>query len=166
MQKTRRLTTAAIFTAVMLILGYLESLLPAFFGIPGIKPGFANIPVLTALFILDFKLAAAMSVTRVILSGLTFSGMSACIYSLAGAVLSLLVMGLLKKTGRFSAIGLSIAGGVFHNFGQILVAYFVVGPAVISYFPVLVVSGMLAGTVTGLIAGILVRHLPKSVTGL
>lgn len=155
-EKTRRLAMAGMFTAVMFILSYLESLLPAFFGVPGIKPGLANIPVMVALFILDWKLAAAMSIVRVILSGLTFSGLFACIYSLAGAVLSLLVMCLVKKLKLFTVVGMSVSGGVAHNLGQIIVACLMLGKSVMYYFPVLVVSGIAAGVLTGLItAGIL-----------
>lgn len=159
--KTKRLATAGIFTGVMFILGYLESLLPSFFGVPGIKPGLANIPVIVALFILDWRLAASMSFVRILLSGLTFSGMFACIYSLAGAFLSLLVMLALKKTRRFSTIGLSIAGGVAHNLGQIIVAWIVLGSSVLYYFPVLVISGILAGALTGFIAGLILQRLKK-----
>ncbi|MBR4341775.1 MAG: Gx transporter family protein [Lachnospiraceae bacterium] len=144
----------------MFIIGYVESLLPAFFAVPGIKPGFANIPVMIVIFLIDWKMAAAMSVTRIVLSGLTFSGMFACIYSLAGAFLSITVMLLLKKTGKFSVTGISMAGGVAHNLGQILVAAFVVGKAVFYYFPVLVISGLVSGFVTGLVTGIMIKMFP------
>ncbi len=157
--KTKRLATAGIFTGVMFILGYLESLLPSFFAVPGIKPGFANIPVIIALFILDWRLAASMSFVRILLSGLTFTGMFACIYSLAGAFLSITIMLVLKKTGRFSTTGLSIAGGVAHNIGQLLVACFVLNSSVLYYLPVLIISGLLAGALTGFIAGLVLKRI-------
>lgn len=162
-EKTRRLATAGIFTAVMFILSYLESLLPAFFGVPGIKPGLANIPVMVALYILDWKLAAAMSIVRVLLSGMTFSGMFACIYSLAGAVLSLLVMVIIKKTKKFSVVGMSVTGGVAHNLGQIIVACIMLGKSVMYYFPVLVVSGICAGILTGVVAGLVIKRIKGSI---
>ena len=103
--RTKNIALAGMFTAVMFIIGYVESLLPPLFSVPGIKPGFANIPVMIAIYILGWKLAAAMSFTRIILSGLTFTGLFACVYSLAGAVLSILTMVLLKKTKKFSSFG-------------------------------------------------------------
>ena len=161
---TKRLALTAMLTAVMFIIGYIESLLPAFFAVPGIKPGFANIPVMTAIYILDIKYALVMSVTRILLSGFTFSGMFACIYSLAGALLSISLMVILKKTGKFSVTGISMAGGVAHNLGQIIVAAIVVGKAVFYYFPVLVLSGMAAGLLTGIVTGVLLKTLPENLS--
>lgn len=157
-EKTRRLATAGMLTAVMFIIGYVESLLPPFFSVPGIKPGFANIPVMIAIYILDWKLAGAMSCTRIILSGFTFIGLFACIYSLAGAVLSITVMVLLKHAKKFSVTGVSMAGGVAHNLGQMIVACIVVGRAVWYYFPILVVSGLVAGMLTGIVSGVILRN--------
>ena len=161
---TKRMALAALLTAVMFIIGYIESLLPAFFAVPGIKPGFANIPVMIAIYILDIKFALAMSVTRILLSGFTFTGMFACIYSLAGALLSIILMAVLKKTGKFSVTAISMAGGVAHNLGQVIVACIVVGKAVLYYFPVLVVSGMAAGLLTGIVTGVLLKTLPSDLS--
>ena len=155
--KIHRLALAGMFTAVMFIIGYVESLLPPIFSVPGIKPGFANIPVMIAIYILDWKLAAAMSFTRIILSGFTFTGLFACIYSLAGAVLSITVMVILKRTGKFSVTGVSIAGGVAHNLGQVIVASIVVGKAIWYYFPVLVIAGLVAGALTGVVTGCILK---------
>jgi len=157
-EKTRRLALAGMLTAVMFIIGYVESLLPPFISIPGIKPGFANIPVMIAIYALDWKLAAAMSFTRIVLSGLTFTGLFACIYSLSGAFLSITVMLLLKRTKKFSVTGVSMAGGVAHNLGQIIVASIAVGRAVWYYFPVLVLSGLAAGMLTGIVAGCILKY--------
>ena len=155
--KIHRLALAGMFTAVMFIIGYVESLLPPIFSVPGIKPGFANIPVMIAIYILDWKLAAAMSFTRIVLSGFTFTGLFACIYSLAGAVLSITVMVILKRTGKFSVTGVSIAGGVAHNLGQVIVASIVVGKAIWYYFPVLVIAGLVAGALTGVVTGCILK---------
>ena len=155
--KIHRLALAGMFTAVMFIIGYVESLLPPVFSVPGIKPGFANIPVMIAIYILDWKLAAAMSFTRIVLSGFTFIGLFACIYSLAGAVLSITVMVILKRTGKFSVTGVSIAGGVAHNLGQVIVASIVVGKAIWYYFPVLVIAGLVAGALTGVVTGCILK---------
>ena len=155
--KIHRLALAGMFTAVMFIIGYVESLLPPIFSVPGIKPGFANIPVMIAIYILDWKLAAAMSFTRIVLSGFTFTGLFACIYSLAGAVLSITVMVILKRTGKFSVTGVSMAGGVAHNLGQVIVASIVVGKAIWYYFPVLVIAGLVAGALTGVVTGCILK---------
>ena len=160
-KKIQRLATAGMLTAVMFIIGYVESLLPPFFSVPGIKPGFANIPVMIALFMLDWRLASAMSFTRIILSGFTFTGMFACIYSLGGALLSITVMVIMKKTGKFSVTGMSMAGAVAHNLGQIAVALIFVGKGVLYYFPVLVISGIAAGALTGVLTGALLKSKLK-----
>ena len=119
MKKTKRLVLLAMLTAVAMILSYVESLLPQV-GIPGVKMGLANIAVIFALFRFGWKEAAALSLVRVLLVSLLFGSVGAMLYSLAGAVLSLAVMALLRRTDRFSTVGVSVAGGVAHNAGQIL----------------------------------------------
>ena len=158
-RKIRRLALAGMLTAVMFIIGYVESLLPPFFSVPGIKPGFANIPVMIAINLIDWKAAAAMSFTRIIISGLTFSGLFACIYSLGGAVLSITIMVLMKKNGKFGIIGMSMTGGAVHNLGQVIVAVIFVGKGVLYDFPILVVSGLAAGMLTGIVTGAMLKLL-------
>ena len=121
MKKTKRLVLLAMLTAVAMILSYVESLLPSV-GIPGVKMGLANIAVIFALFRFGWKEAAALSLVRVVLVSLLFGSVGAMLYSLAGAVLSLAVMALLRRIDRFSTVGISVAGGVAHNAGQILMA--------------------------------------------
>ena len=157
-KNTYRLALAGMLTAVMFIIGYVESLLPAFFAVPGIKPGFANIPVMLAIHLIDWKMALAMSAARILLSGFTYSGLFACIYSLAGSILSICVMTILKKSGKFSVVGISIAGGAAHNIGQITVAVIVLGSAVWYYLPILIVSGTVAGILTGIVTGVILKN--------
>ena len=121
MKKTKRLVLLAMLTAVAMILSYVESLLPSV-GIPGVKMGLTNIAVIFALFRFGWKEAAALSLVRVVLVSLLFGSVGAMLYSLAGAVLSLAVMALLRRIDRFSTVGISVAGGVAHNAGQILMA--------------------------------------------
>ena len=111
-----------VFTALALIVSYVEALIPFSFGVPGIKLGLANIVVVAALYMWGGTTALLLSVVRILLSGFLFGNMFAILYSLAGALLSLSVMALLKKSGRFSVTGVSIAGGVFHNIGQMMAA--------------------------------------------
>lgn len=155
--KTSRLALSGVLIALAFILSYLEALLPSFTGIPGVKPGLANIVTLVSMYILGWQYAVPIALVRVILAGLAFNGMSAMLYGLAGSALSLIVMLLLKKTGLFSCIATSLAGGIAHNLGQFLVAVCVLGRAVLYYLPFLIISGLIAGAAVGLIAGLVIR---------
>ena len=161
MKKTKRLVLLAMLTAVAMILSYVESLLPSV-GIPGVKMGLANIAVIFALFRFGWKEAAALSLVRVVLVSLRFGSVGAMLYSLAGAVLSLAVMALLCRIDRFSTVGISVAGGVAHNAGQILMAMLILQTKqLLGYLPVLAVSGIAGGVLTGLAAALLIRRIPE-----
>ncbi len=161
MKKTKRLVLLAMLTAVAMILSYVESLLPSV-GIPGVKMGLANIAVIFALFRFGWKEAAALSLVRVMLVSLLFGSVGAMLYSLAGAVLSLAVMALLRRIDRFSTVGISVAGGVAHNAGQILMAMLILQTKqLLGYLPVLAVSGIAGGVLTGLAAALLIRRIPE-----
>lgn len=161
MKKTKRLVLLAMLTAVAMILSHVESLLPSV-GIPGVKMGLANIAVIFALFRFGWKEAAALSLVRVVLVSLLFGSVGAMLYSLAGAVLSLAVMALLRRIDRFSTVGISVAGGVAHNAGQILMAMLILQTKqLLGYLPVLAVSGIAGGVLTGLAAALLIRRIPE-----
>ena len=161
MKKTKRLVLLAMLTAVAMILSYVESLLPQI-GITGVKMGLANIAVIFALFRFGWKEAAALSLVRVLLVSLLFGSVGAMLYSLAGAVLSLAVMALLRRIDRFSTVGISVAGGVAHNAGQILMAMLILQTKqLLVYLPVLAVSGIAGGVLTGLAAALLIRRIPE-----
>ncbi len=161
MKKTKRLVLLAMLTAVAMILSYVESLLPSV-GIPGVKMGLANIAVIFALFRFGWKEAAVLSLVRVVLVSLLFGSVGAMLYSLAGAVLSLAVMALLRRIDRFSTVGVSVAGGVAHNAGQILMAMLILQTKqLLGYLPVLAVSGIAGGVLTGLTAALLIRRIPE-----
>lgn len=161
MKKTKRLVLLAMLIAVAMILSYVESLLPSV-GIPGVKMGLANIAVIFALFRFGWKEAAALSLVRVVLVSLLFGSVGAMLYSLAGAVLSLAVMALLRRIDRFSTVGISVAGGVAHNAGQILMAMLILQTKqLLGYLPVLAVSGIAGGVLTGLAAALLIRRIPE-----
>lgn len=161
MKNTKRLVLLAMLTAVAMILSYVESLLPSV-GIPGVKMGLANIAVIFALFRFGWKEAVALSLVRVVLVSLLFGSIGAMLYSLAGAVLSLAVMALLRRTDRFSTVGVSVAGGVAHNAGQILMAMLILQTRqLLGYLPVLAVAGIGGGILTGLAAALLIRRIPE-----
>ena len=139
-----------LFSAVAIILGYVESLIPVFAGIPGIKLGLANLGVLFILKKYSFREAALVSVVRILVIGFMFGNLFSILYSLAGAALSMTVMTLMLKKTSFSLIGVSVAGGVSHNIGQLIIAMLIVNNAsVFVYTPALLVAGVAAGIVIG-----------------
>lgn len=143
-----------VFTALALILSYVETLIPISFGIPGIKLGLANLVIVIVLYTYGGREALLLSVTRILLSGFLFGSLSMIFYSLAGGVLSLAVMVFLRRLGGFSVQGISMAGGVFHNIGQLLLAMVVVETYQVGYYvPVLLISGLVTGMVIGVISG-------------
>ena len=155
-----------LFCAAALILSYVESLIPFFAGIPGMKLGLTNIVVVLALYRLGSGSAMALNLLRIAAASLLFGGMSAFLYSLAGGMLSAVVMILLRRLGHFSPIPVSIAGGVSHNLGQIIVAMLVMNTASLGmYMAVLWFTGMASGALIGLLGGELVRRLPESLFG-
>jgi heptaprenyl diphosphate synthase len=158
----RRVALTGMMASLALIFSYVEVLFPFNAGIPGVKLGLANLVPLIILYRLDARYAFAANLIRVILAGLLFSGLFAALYSLAGSLASFLVMYLLKKTRLFSVIGVSTAGGVFHNLGQLIVAMLAVsGPQLFHYMPVLIISGMIAGIIVGIGASILLDRIPE-----
>ncbi len=160
MKGTRRLTLLALLTAAAMILSYVESLLPSP-GVPGVKIGLANIAVIFALYRFGWKEAAAVSLVRVVMVSLLFGSLGALFYSAAGAALSLAVMALLRRLDVFSAVGVSVAGGVAHNAGQSLMAMVLLETErLIWYLPVLVLSGLAGGILVGLCGALLVKRIP------
>lgn len=152
--KARRVALYGMLTALAFILSYVESLVPVTVGIPGVKLGLANLVVLIALYTLDLKGAFVISVIRIVLSGLTFGGLFSMLYSLAGGLLSFAVMAILSRKKLFGTVGVSVCGGVAHNIGQLLVAMAVLETeSVWYYFPVLLISGSVAGVLIGLLGG-------------
>ena len=159
-KKSGRAARYALLTALALVLSWLEAALPLPAAPPGVKLGLANLTAVFALYRLSLRDEASISLTRVLLVSLTFGNAYSLAYSLAGGALSLAVMALLKKTGKFSIVGVSVAGGVGHNVGQILVAMGVLGTARLAwYLPALLVSGVLAGAAIGAAGGLVVRRV-------
>lgn len=149
-----------VFTALALIFSYIETLIPFHFGIPGIKLGLANLLIVIFLYKRNAKEALLLSVVRIVLAGFMFGSLFSILYSLAGGLLSLFVMNLLKNSGKFSVMGVSIAGGVSHNLGQLVVAMAAVETYRVGYyFPVLLVAGMLTGLLIGMIANEVLKRL-------
>ena len=158
--KTKKLTVMAMTTAVAMILSFVESQIPAFVAVPGVKIGLANIAVVFARYRLGWKEAVAISLVRVVLVSMLFGSVASLFYSLAGAVLSLTGMGLLKKTGKFTEIMISVTGGILHNIGQIGMACLILETAALRYYlPFLLISGIIAGIVVGILSAVLVQRI-------
>ena len=152
-----------LLLALALVLSYVESFIPLSFAVPGVKLGLANIVVLFALYRTGAVPALILSLLRVLLVSFMFGNAFALVYSLSGAILSWGLMSLLKKSGRFSPVGIGIAGGVAHNIGQLLCAMTVLETGRLAYYlPVLLVSGTVAGTLIGLAAGMTIKRLPPT----
>ena len=150
----------ALTVALAMILSFVESQIPAFVAIPGVKMGLANIAVVFALYKLGWKEAILISLIRVFLVSLLFGTGASLFYSMAGAVLSLLGMIGLKATRQFSSVAVSVAGGVLHNVGQIGMACLLLETDVLRYYlPFLVLSGILAGVVISMIAAVMVKRI-------
>ncbi len=155
-----RIAYFGVFTALALIFSYVETLIPVSFGIQGVKLGLANLIIVIALYKMRLKEVYLLSVTRILLSGFLFGNYFSILYSLAGGLLSLTVMAILKKREGYTVIGISAAGGVFHNVGQLLVAMAVVESFAISgYLPVLLIAGLLTGILIGILAGQMLKRL-------
>lgn len=162
--RTRRIAVSAMFAALALIFSYIEAILPLSTGIPGVKLGIANLVVILALYNMNFRYAMGINVIRILVAGLLFNGLFGALYSLAGGVVSLTIMWLLKRTGLFSMAGVSMAGGVAHNMGQLLVASALVSNLkMFVYLPVLMFSGIAAGILIGITASVVNERVPKDV---
>lgn len=161
-QRTQQIAEFGLLTALALVLSYLESLVPAFFAVPGMKLGLTNVVVLIALYRMGWKQALTINFVRILLVSMTFGNAFSLFYALGGGLLSGVVMVLLKKTERFGMTAVSVAGGVFHNVGQILVAMAVLETwRIVSYLLALWVSGIAAGAAVGLISYETLKRLPK-----
>ena len=152
-----RVAYFGVFTALALIFSYVETLIPINFGIPGVKLGLANLVIVIALYKMKLTEVYLLSVVRVLLSGFIFGNYFSIIYSLAGGLLSLTVMALLKKSKGFSVMGISV---VFHNVGQLIVAMLVVETFSVGYyFPVLLVAGLITGLVIGIVSAEMLKRI-------
>ena len=159
--RPKSIALLGICAAIAMVLSYVESLIPVSFAVPGIKLGLANIAVIFALYKLGAKEAVAVSLVRIAWMAILFGNVMTLAYSVAGAILSLTAMILLKRSERFSTVGVRVVGGILHNVGQILVAMLIMETSqIIYYLPVLCVSGVAAGVAIGVVSAILVKRVP------
>ena len=158
---TRTIVYLAMCTAVSLIFSYVESLVPLHMGIPGAKPGLPNIVTVTLLYSLGPGPALIVSIARILLSGFLFGNLFAIAYSAAGFFCSFCTMLLLKRSGFFGRTGVSTAGGVMHNVGQLAMAALLTEGYVFSYLPALIAAGTAAGVVVGLLSSLIAGRVDR-----
>ena len=157
----KKVSLYGILVSLAFIASYIEVLIPFNFHIPGMKLGLANIVVLAALYTGGAKAGITVSIIRIILVGLTFGNPYSAIYGLSGGVLSLVVMILLKRTDFLGMRGVSMAGGVAHNLGQLLCAMILLKlPAVFTYLSYLILVGTVTGALIGIIDEEVLKRLP------
>ena len=163
-QRTKSVAFLGLCTALALILAYVELLLPPLFAaIPGIKIGLPNLIILFLFYRRGLRAAATVSLLRVVLVSMLFGNVAAFLYSIAGGVLSLAVMWLLRRTHTLSVVGVSVGGAVAHNIGQVLMAMVLFETAELGYYAVvLTVTGTLAGVLIGIGAAALSARLPEN----
>ncbi len=160
--KTKKVAFLGLSIALAMILSFVESQIPALVAIPGIKVGLPNLVMVFLLYKVGWKETVIVSIIRVVLVSMLFGNVQTMAFSIAGAALSLTGMIILKKFNLFSCIAISVVGGVLHNVGQIIMACLITQTAgIVTYLPVLLISGTVAGVVIGLIGGMLVKRLDK-----
>lgn len=161
-ERTRRVALSGLLVALMLVLGYVESLIPVAAGIPGVKLGLSNGILIFAVYMLGIPTAFLLMVLKVVLSGLMFGGVSAMMYALAGGLVSMIAMASLSKVKGIHPVVVSMMGGVCHNVGQVGLAMMMLNtPKLLYYMAILMVVGLICGALTGVCADSVMKHLKK-----
>ncbi len=162
-QYVQNISLCGLLTALMLVLGYLESRIPIVPAMPGIKLGLSNAVLLYGVYLLPTPLTLGLMVVKVVLSALLFGNPLALAFSFAGGLLSVVGMLLAHKIGKFGVVGVSVIGAVLHNVGQIGVAVWTTGTSsILYYFAVLMLSAIATGIVTGMVAGLVMKAVKRA----
>ena len=159
--KAQQIALSGLLTSLMLVFGLIERQFPLTAAIPGVKLGLANSVLLYSLYMLGVRQSFVLMLLKALMSWLIYTNMSAMFYSLGGGFLSLLAMILLSRVAGVSIIGVSALGAVFFNVGQILVAVVMLNTPqlIVTYLPILMVSGVVTGVLTGVVAQLVMKHL-------
>lgn len=159
----KKIAIIAIFITLALVLSYVDSLIPLAIMVPGIKIGLANIVIILSLYMIGEKETILISTIRVILSSLLFGTMLTFAYSIAGAILSFIIMVILKKKTTLAMMTISIIGAVSHNIGQIIMAVIIMSTKeIIYYLPILMITGVISGTIIGILSSLLIQFTKKN----
>ena len=160
LHNSKKVAYISLLTALALIFSYVESLIPLNFGIPGVKLGLANAVSVITIYLFGPLYAVFVTIIRVILSGLLFGNMFSILYSLAGGILSIIVMSFIRRIDKFSILGVSMSGGVAHNIGQLLVAVMVINQLRLYFYcPVLIFSGLIMGALIGIVCSAILKRV-------
>lgn len=163
-KNNRRIAVCGVLTALAMIFSYIEALIPIPIGVPGVKLGIANIAIIAVIYIIGNMEAVIVNLLRILLTGILFGNIYSFLFSLAGGMLSVLIMISVKKIKKFSMIGVSIIGGVTHNIGQIIAAVFLMENAAIAYYlPVLIIAGVVTGVVIGIVGQLVTKRIIANV---
>ena len=159
--RVQQIAISGLLTSLMLVLGLVERQFPLTAAVPGIKLGLANSVLLYALYMMGVRQSVVLMLLKALMSWLIYTNLNAMFYSLGGGVLSLLAMVLLQRVNGVSIVGVSALGAVFFNIGQILVAVLMLNTPqlLVTYLPVLMVSGVVTGILTGIVAQMVMKHL-------
>ena len=158
--RTKRIVLLSVFTALAMVFSYVESLIPFYFGVPGMKLGLSNICIVVILFTMGEGTALIINLFRIVLTALLFTNILSLVFSVAGALLSFLLMVIMKRVFKLSVLSVSLFGGIAHNAGQLLAAALIVKEyAVLFYLPALLLSGAVTGFMVGLIARLMIPRI-------
>lgn len=161
-EQTQRIALSGLLVALMLVLGFVESLIPVAAGVPGIKLGLSNGVLIFAVYMLGIPTAFVLMALKVVLSGLMFGGVSAMMYAMAGGIISMIAMALLSRVKGIHPVVVSMVGGVMHNVGQVGLAMIMLNtPKLLYYMAILMIVGLICGAVTGVCADTVMKHLKK-----
>ena len=161
-EKTTRIALSGLLVALMLVLGFIESLIPVATAVPGVKLGLSNGVLIFAVYMLGIPTSFVLMILKVVLSGFMFGGVSAMMYAFAGGLVSLTLMALLSRVKGMHPVVVSMVGGVGHNVGQVGLAMLMLNtPRLLYYMAVLMVVGLVCGAVTGVSANAVMGHLKK-----
>lgn len=149
----KKIAKMSMLLSISVVLALIESFIPIFNMIPGVKLGLANIVIVFAIYVLSFTDALYLSLLRVILIGVLRTGLFSInfFFSLVGALLSIFAMYLFKKYTKMSIVGVSVSGAIFHSIGQIIVAIiFLSNINILYYLPILLISSIITGILVGM----------------
>ena len=157
----KKICLYGILSAVCIVLSYVEHLVSFDFIAPGVKLGLSNSVALMLIVFGDSKGAFAVNIVRVLLSGLLFTSPMALLFSMSGAVTSLIVMWAFSKIKSVGFYGISVMGATVHNITQLVCAWILLGAGVWYYSPILLISGTVCGILTATVSKLVYSKLNK-----
>ncbi|WP_044912838.1 Gx transporter family protein [Butyrivibrio sp. WCE2006] len=161
--KIKRISVLGLLLCYAMILTYIESIIPFFGGVPGMKLGLPNMVIVLLLFCYGEFEGIIINVLRIILTGFLFGTLFGIMFSISGAVISFITMVIIKRLDLLDIKGVSICGGLAHNLGQLLIAIFIVKTSgIMFYLPLLLIAGALTGFLNGFIANAMIGYIKNS----